>query len=85
MANSPKTYVASAKIEMFYNDVLESSIRHKLSDAETVAILSAILGKFIGAPGISEQDKSTFVDTAIYNLRSGAENIERLIAEIKAH
>ena len=52
----PKTQIADARIEMFFNSVMGAALQQRLSDAEIVAILASMVGRMIGLakPGIDQ-------------------------------
>lgn len=82
MSEIPKRYLAEAKHELFYADVLSASAARGLNDGELAAILASILGRMLGtATGI---DYTTIRDTIIYNLRNGREDVPELLAEVAA-
>jgi CRP-like cAMP-binding protein len=81
--SGPKITVleATREHEMFYSELMESALRHKLQDREIVALLSVIVGRMCaGAAAIgTEEDRATLVDTAIHNLHFGREHGAELI------
>jgi hypothetical protein len=70
MAGTPRTVIADARIEKFYASVMAAALEQKLSDGEICAILSSLIGRMIGFAAVGV-DKTTLIDTAIYNLSAG--------------